>query len=721
MQKPKSKQKKKKTKPQSGHQSGYNILSDTRLVEANAIIAAFQQGNLGDMQQKAQQFCRKYPDVAFGWKMLGTAAGILHQHTEALTLLDKAAALNPSDPDVFKFLGNVHKDMGQLDKAIAAFKQAIRLKPDFAEAYNNLGVTLHDAERDEEAMVHYAKALALAPQYPEALNNMGISLAKCGRDAEAVSSYEKALAINPNYVQAYANLGISLVELGNHAAAIERYKTAIQINPNYAEAYNNLGYALQELGHFDEATTQFREALIRKPGYAAPAFNLGNIAMHYGLRDEAIAHYTTALRYQPTSTAIFDIYYIVLNSIADKQQVIFEACRKFYDQFPQFDYIDFDPSRYTQKTNNVIRIGYVSGDFNNDHPLHFFMQGVLQHHDSQAFEIFCYTTSAKHDAFTESVQAQIGHWRSLVGLSDDAACRLIRSDAIDILVDLSGHTKNNRLGVFARKPAPIQVTWLGFLNTTGLRTMDYMLCNRWMVTEEDRPYCSEEPWYLEGPGSCFVSEALDGDPPLQELPALRNGFVTFGSCNNFYKITDTVLQCWIDILHAVPGSRLFCKAKVFENASIGASFLEKFTAAGIDASRITLEGPTAFAGFLEAQQHIDINLDTFPYNGGTVTCHSLSMGVPVLTLRGASVIAHVGESFLRPLGLETWIAEDTDAYVAAAVAWAGRLDELAGLRRTLRGRFKAVYGDAAAFTQRLEAAYAAMWAKWRDATPRGGE
>ena len=343
------------------------------------------------------------------------------------------------------------------------------------------------------------------------------------------------------------------------------------------------------------------------------------------------------------------------------------------------------------------------------------MQGVLEHHDKNLFEVSCYATDEKSDAFTETVRRQVSCWKSLVGLTDEAAAQCIQADAVDILVDLSGHTKNNRLPLFARKPAPIQVTWLGFLNTTGLCAMDYILCNRWLVTPDDVAHCSEKPWYFDGPSTCFWNEALDDERPIPRLPALDNGFMTFGSFNNYYKITDSAIQCWISILQNVPKSRLFCKAKVFQNESIVASFLGKFTAASIDASRIIVEGPTSLEAFLEAHHKVDINLDTFPYNGGTVTCHSLSMGVPVLTIKGRSVIGHVGESFLRPLGLDDWIADEREDYVAKAIAWSHRLEELAMLRQTLRQRFKAVYGDAAAFTKRLEAAYAAMAAS-RQAT-----
>jgi len=649
--------------------------NDLRLYEANAIIASFNQSAFALAEIQARLFCKKYPNVAFGWKMIGLILGKCNRQTEAISALNKATDFNPYDPDIFKSLGDVYHHFSQLEEAIEAYNKALAINPDFAEARNSLGVALHLAGRDDEAVSQYEKVLEIMPEHAECLNNMGISLAKQGQ----------------------------------FDAAVPRYRQSIQINPGYFEACNNLGLALLELGNIDDAVVNFKKALNIKPDSSETFFSLGYAFMQYGQHEKAISYYLLALKSNPTSTNIFDTYYIVLNSIANCQQTIFEACQKFYSNLQPTIQHNYDVNQSQKKDIKKIHIGYVSGDFNKSHPLHFFIQGILQNHDKNMFEVTCYFTSEKIDTFTDKVRTQVSHWKNIVDLTDDEAMQCIQSDAVDILVDLSGHTKNNRLSIFARKPAQIQVTWLGFLNTTGLSSIDYILCNRWLVTPEDIKYCSEKPWHLDGPSTFFWNEALEYDRPISRLPALDNGFMTFGSFNNFYKITPSAIQCWIAILQRVPKSRLFCKAKIFQNKSIVASFLEKFTAASVDASRITVAGPTSLDVFLEELQNIDINLDTFPYNGGTVTCHSLSMGVPVLTVKGKSVIAHVGESFLQPLGLNEWIAEDREDYVTKAIAWSEKLAELALLRQTLRKRFKTVYGDAVAFTKRLEDAYTGMY------------
>lgn len=672
------------------------------------ILTSFNQGRFEAAATKSRLFIQKFPQNPFGWKVLGTALGAGGKTEDALSALRKAASLTQLDPDIFNSMGNACKALGRNAEARGHYEKALEIAPGYADAHNNLGILVQEAGRLEEALAHYEKALEQRPDLMQAHTNAATVLKRLGRFEAARAHCENVLASHPASATACNTLGAILQEEGDSEQALSWHAKALELEPHSPEIWNDMGVALQELGRYDEAVAAFRNALAMEPTQAASFFNLGNCDMARGRQEAAMEHYLHALHLRPDCTTFFDIFYIVLNSVATDQEHIYTACRHhaaLYENVQAFTH-----SAVAAATDKpVLRIGYVSGDFNTSHPLYYFLHGVLEHHDASQFAIHCYATSPKEDAFTDRIRNSPAHWTSLVGHDDAAAAQRIHDDAIDILIDLSGHTHNNRLGVFARKPAPVQATWLGFLNTTGLQAMDYLLCNKWLVRPEEAAFCSETPWYLEGPGSCFRNDALERDLPIAPLPALANGVVTFGCCNTFHKINADVLACWIEILQNTPGSRLLCKAKLFARETVRAEFLEHFQRAGIAASRILLEGPSPFLDFLDTFNRIDISLDTFPYNGGTITCHSLSMGVPVLTLTGQSVISHAGESFLRPLGLDAWVAEDRADYVAMATDWAGRLEELAALRQELRGRLSRVHGDAAAFTRRLESAYRGMW------------
>lgn len=541
----------------------------------------------------------------------------------------------------------------------------------------------------------------------------GSILVQCNKHKEAVIVLNKGLQFSDNEPTIHNSLGLALQYLGNYEEAFFHYKKALAIKPDFAEAFNNMGNALQDLSKLDEALAQYQKALQIKPDFAEAHNNIGNALKELGKSEEALLHYKKALEIRPDYAGAFSNL-LFNNSLTKKsQQILYKDYCTYSNKFEKK--INYPhANKHIFKSKKIkIKIGYVSGDFRH-HSVSYFIKEVFANHNHDSFDIYAYTTTLESDDFTTYIKNYVNHWKSLVGLPDEAAAELIYNDRIDILVDLSGHTQGNRLLVFARKPAPIQITWLGFLNTTGLKNIDYILSNRWMITEADIPYCSEKPWYFDGPSSCFWNEALEHDIEINKLPALSNKYITFGCFNKYCKINNNVLMSWINILKMIPHSRLFCKNKLFEQENIKKEFLQNFVAELIDSSRIILEGDSPVLDFLRSHNNIDISLDTFPYNGGTITCHSLSMGVPVLSIKGDSVISHVGESFLRPMGLDDWIAENEDDYVAKAISWSNRLDDLANLRMTLRQRFKAVYGDSVGFTKKLEDAYRLMWEIWCD-------
>jgi predicted O-linked N-acetylglucosamine transferase (SPINDLY family) len=559
--------------------------------------------------------------------------------------------------------------------AVELISKALSIKPDFAEAHSNLGLALKGQGKLDAAVECYRKALSIKPDYAEAHNNLGLALNDQGKPDAAVESYRKALSIKPDYAEAHNNLGITLQEQGKLDAAVASYRRVLSIKPDHVEAHNNLGTALKDQGRLDDAVGCYRKSLSIKPDYAA-AHNNYLMTAQYGTRHspaELLAdHLDFGKRFEAPLRA----------------------------SWPSHDN-DRDPQRR-------LRVGFVSGDLC-AHPVGFFLESVLAHLDPKELDIVLYPTHSHIDALTKRLQGMGFAWESMVGLSDEHAAQRIREDAIDILVDLSGHTCHNRLRLFARKPAPVQVTWLGYPATTGLQAMDYIFCDRYGVPANESHHFVEKPWYLPNTYLCLT-------PPQDEiavaaLPALTMGRVTFGSFNNLTKMNDAVVALWAQVLHAVPGSRLFLKTKQLNDTSMQRNTLSRFAARGIAANRLALEGGTSSrADHLATYNRVDMALDPFPYNGVTTSVECLWMGVPVITKRGDRFIARQGESILHNVGLPDWIAADHEAYVAIAVTRATDLSGLAALRATLRSRLLASpLCDAPVFARNFEAAFRGMW------------
>jgi predicted O-linked N-acetylglucosamine transferase (SPINDLY family) len=360
-----------------------------------------------------------------------------------------------------------------------------------------------------------------------------------------------------------------------------------------------------------------------------------------------------------------------------------------------------------------LRVGFVSGDLRS-HTVGYFAEGLLgalAKTASGAVEIHGYSAHWVNDAVTERIKAACRGWHSAVGLSDERLAQQIRDDRIDILIDLSGHTAHNRLPMFAWKPAPVQATWLGYLATTGVAAIDYVIADQWTLPQSQGGSFTEQIWHLPECYLCFTPPDVQAE--VTPLPALAHGHVTFGSFNNLTKINDDVVALWARLLAAVPDGRLFLKAKQIDAPSVRQSVAERFGAHGIAAARLTFAGFAARTDYLAPYQGVDIALDPFPYPGITTTLESLWMGVPVLTLAGESFLARQGVGLLTNAGLPEWIARDRDDYVARAVAHAGDVQRLAALRAGLRNQVSASpLFDAERFAGHLAAALRGMWQEW---------
>ena len=637
---------------------------------------------------------------------LGSAYAALKRFEEAIACYRKALSIEPRHAESHNNLGVMLRSQNKIDEAAACYHKALALRPNYAEAHHNLGNLYRDQREPQKAIACYHKALSLRPRYAEAYNGLGNVLRDQRRLDEAVTCYRKSLAVAPRYAEAHNSLGNVLRDQGKLEEAAACYNAALSHNPGYDEVYSNLASVLRRQGKLDEAMACCRKALDIRPEHAEAYNNMGNIWRDRGNRDEAMACYRKALSLKPDLVSVHQaLIYTMVQSAEDDGAAVFAECRKFAERFEKgivqlAHRNDLSPGRR-------LRVGYVSGDFR-QHSVAYFIEPVLANHDHRAVEVFCYSNHRRVDHVTERLMGYADQWRSIVDLSDDGAAARIQEDRIDILVDLSGHTNHNRLLVFARKPAPVQVTWIGLPSTTGLSAMDYRLTNEYTDPPgEADQYHTETLVRLSTP----IGYRPEADlPAVNALPALGNGHVTFCSFNNPQKISPGVIGVWSRILARLPGSRLLMVCQ----ESFRRQFREQFLAGGIGAERLEFVDRLPVREYLALHNRADIALDTFPYNGGTTTRNSLWMGVPVVTLAGKVAVARSGMGKLSVVGLEDFVAHTEEDYVGIALRWARDVEGLARVRRELRARM-----EAAPFsnTQEVEAAYRQMWRTWCSRAP----
>jgi len=608
--------------------------------------------------------------------------------------------------DVHGLLGVVLALGGRNIEAAAALERATALAPAVAAYHNNLGNVLSSLGQLEKAVATYRRALVLRPDDAQTLNNLGTALKAMGRLADARDAYERALALRPDYAEAHSNHGNVLLDLGHLQDAVESHRQALAINPDYAVAHNNLGSALKRKGEYEAAAASFEAALSLMPAYADALSNMGEVLRESGEAGTAIDYYRRALDADRARPAIHSNLLYALNCVADVDRGAVAAEHRLWAKVharPATVTHDNDPS-----PERRLRIGYVSPDFRR-HSAAYFIEPVLAAHDHAAVEVFCYASSNLRDEVSDRLRALVHGWRDIDALDDSAAAKHIDADGIDILVDLSGHTMNGRLALFAQRPAPVQVTYLGYPNTTGLEAMDYRLTD-----------ARADP---EGDGTAFHSEALIRLPggflcyrPPDDAPAVAppgDGPVTFISCNNLAKVTPPVVAAWASLLARLPAARLLLKAKALSDAGTRRRMTKRFTDHGVAAGRINMMGWVETGSHLGVYGGADLGLDTFPYNGTTTTCEALWMGVPVVTLAGDRHAGRVGASLLAQVGLGELVAPSSAAYVETALGLANDRQALGHMR----GRLRAMITDGGltngpTFTATLEAAYRRMWRAW---------
>ncbi|MGA2583995.1 MAG: tetratricopeptide repeat protein [Tepidisphaeraceae bacterium] len=675
-----------------------------------AAFRQFQAGKLSEAEALCQRVLGARPDHDAALNLLGLIANQAGRESAAVELIGRAIFIRPQAAVYHANLSDVLRRLGKFNEALSAATTAAHLSPDSAEAQINLACAYSSLQRHDEAVAACMRAVKLQPKDPRAYFNLGNIFAARGNYTEAIDAFHGAIQLEPDYVQAISNLGGALFDAGDIEQAITVCLAALKLDPRLASAHFNLANALRNKGQVDPAIASYTTAIQLNPSHADAWGNLANVLRETGRIDQALGHYDRAMAINPKNPMFLSnrLQAIHLHPDFDAQKILAEHRQwdvRHAAHLPRAANYPNDPA-----TDRRLRIGYVSPDFSAN-PIGRFMLPLLSEHDRSKFEVVCYSDLRNPDVMTRRLQGLADLWRETRRLSDEQLAAQIAQDQIDILVDLTMHTADNRLLVFARKPVPIQVTYLAYASTTGLSAIDYRLTDPYLDPpgQGDANY-SEKSFRLPRTFYCYQLDVFDVHP--NPLPAATTGRVTFGCLNNFGKMSLPAMALWGQILKSVPNSRLILHAREGSHRQAALGF---FAAQGIDPARISFMGYLRNVDYFLAYHQIDIALDPFPCAGGTTTCDALWMGVPVVSLIGKTAIGRTGLSILSNIGLPELAAESKERYHQIAFELASDLNRLAALRSTLRQKIQqSPLGDAKSFARDVEAAYRQMWAAWTE-------
>jgi predicted O-linked N-acetylglucosamine transferase (SPINDLY family) len=601
-----------------------------------------------------------------------------------------------------------HHQAGRLAEAEALYRQVLAVDPNYADALNLLGVLAGQGGHLDAAVELIGRAVAIDPTAPHYHANLGETYRRAGQWPGAIAAHRRAIALQGETAKGLNDLGVALFENKQLELAIAAFQRALELDPTHVDAYINGGAALNEHGRLDDAIVAYNHALALRPDSGDALSNLGCLYKEQCRLDEALACFRKAVEVDSSSLIGSNLLSTLHYHPDTDAQALLAEHRQWGRRHGDPLAAEIRPHPNDRAPDRRLRIGFVSPDFSG-HPVGRSLLPVFAHHDRRQADFFAYADVRAGDDYTQKFQALADGWRSTLGQTDLQVADQIRADRIDILVDLTLHTGHNRLLVFARKPAPVQVAMLGMVSTTGLTTIDYRLSDN----------CLDPP----GPGDASYTERTirlprcywcyqppEETPPLGSLPALRNGYVTFGCLNHFSKVNPSALQVWRTILQSLPDSRLVIHSQPGAHLE---AVLALFEEGGISPDRIAFPGRVPRAGYLERYHHHDIGLDPFPYNGAITTLDSLWMGVPVITLAGRTAVGRAGVSILSTLQLPELIARTPEQYVAIAVGLAGDLDRLAALRAGLRERMRqSGIMNGERYAAEVDAVFRRMWRKW---------
>lgn len=704
------------------------ILSFRRAIELNPSLPSVYI-NLGtvlleqDHPQEAlelyQEALRLQPENPRIYLNIATAYRKLGESFRAFDYYHVAIGLNPDYSEAYRSLATLLAErgkknpfgQGRVGDSLKHLSMAVGRKPDFAEGYFQAGCLLLDLVQSESAIRLFEEALAHKPDYALAYNNMGIAYRILNKPEQEELQYRQALTQDPELAEAYCNLGLMLYNQHRYDEALPILLEAAYLKPDFLDVHRALGSTYKGLNRLAEAVASFERALEINPEDPATYAGLAGTYLQQCRHQEAIQSYRKSAKLAPGVIAFHGNILMGLHYAPDfDPEETYREHKKWGDAY-QASVVQYRrPYHRDRDLKRPLRIGYISGDFKL-HSVSLFFEHVYNHHDHEQFQIHCYSNVPKPDVVTERMREKADVWHDISKISSDFdVATLIHEDKVDILVDLAGHTGYSRLQVLALKPAPIQATYLGYPNTTGLSLVDYRITDSYA----DPPALTDgfhTEKLIRLPKSFLCYNPIDAFPQVSELPALSSGVVTFGCCNNPTKITPNVIEVWSNILRQLPQSRLLLKNQRYTDSSVREIFWNYFESYGVGRDQVVLVGDRqGFTEHFQIYNEMDIGLDPFPYNGTTTTCETLWGGVPVVVLAGNAHVCRVGVSILSNVGLPDLIGETPDDYVQIAVDLARDLPRLRELRHNLRSLMEASpLRDPQAHARALERAYRQMW------------
>jgi predicted O-linked N-acetylglucosamine transferase (SPINDLY family) len=675
-------------------------------------ISHHQAGRLSEAEPIYSRILAVEPTQPDALHLLGVLASQCGHHAAGEEMIRRAVAVRPSAPNFRLSLGNVLMAQGRRADAIAQFQEEIRLCPKSVLAMNNLGAALAQEGRAEDAIRVLEAAVALSPAYADALSNLGVEYVKTGRTAEGVASCGRAALLMPGRAEIEYNLGFSYMQAKDYAAAQAAYRRVTLLDPLHAKAWNDLGVVLMhETDHWEEAESSFAKALEIWPDFFWAHNNLARLLKDSGRIDQAVEAYRKALRFASDASLADIVHGNLLVTMQYQEGLPPSALREEHRRYGERVAATIAPVPLPvrdRRSNRRLRLGFVSPNFAS-HPVGRFLVRLLENIDSAAFEVYCYNDTRRTDGLTARICKAAACWHESCDLSDEQLAARIRADEVDVLFDLAGHTALNRLAVFARRAAPLQVTWLDYVGTTGISQMDCLLADSLQIPDGSEADYLEQVLRLPGDYVCF--DPPDA-PPVEATPALANGFVTFGSFNIVSKVSGTLVKAWAKILRQVPGSKIFLKNRGFGLPMVQRRYRELFEDEGVSSERVLFSGWSKQPELLASYGSVDICLDTFPYNGGLTTCEALWMGVPVVTCAGDRFAGRHSLTHLRAAGETGTTAFNLEDYVSIATKLAGDIPALEKARSGRRSRVAASsLCDGAAFARGFEFVIRQAWAE----------
>jgi protein O-GlcNAc transferase len=734
-------------------------------------VIALQRGDSAQAVQLISNALSRNAANAAACNNLGNALAAQGKKLDSLRAYVEAIALQPEFADALSNLGNAFRSLGKLEKAIGCYERALAITPDLRPAQASLssareelsqrstplpvqddpidaemrrGLLLHTQGRIDEAIECYRAILALRADVAEAHFNLGNACKDRGRLDEGIASFQHALALEPDFPAAHVNVGSALLQQGRQQEALLCFRRAIVLDPELAEAHFNLGMACYRGGdlrsakaaltrylrsrpddraalltlseahgrsnELDDAANFLERVLARSPNDAGAHNLLGNLRRNQARHAEALQHYELAILHDDHPVVAYqNLLFCMMCAGTSSAADIHARHVEFARRFEQPVLSRQPAAATTPDPQRRLRIGYVSPEFRSN-VVGYYVQPILENHDRAAFEVHCYFTGSNRDDVTGRLSSLVDGWHDVHALSDDELASLIRAHQIDVLVDLCGHGPGNRILVFARRPAPVQVNYLDYSATTGLSSIDYRL-----TTAYCDPVGTSERFYSEklfrlADAYWTYNPAIRA--PISALPMQSNGHVTFGSFNMYYRLTSEVVDLWARLLVAIRNSRLAIVGVA--TGSTEAALVERMGRAGVARDRLSIYGLLSYEKYNELMGDVDVALAPFPYNGATTVMDCLWNGLPVVAKEGAETFSsRLGCSVLAELGLSGLIARDNDEYVRIATGLACAMPELIRLRGSLRQRLEeSSLRDFPRFTRGLELAYRSMWKDW---------